>query len=366
MVKTLCMLEEKRVMMTPHMLDAIQGLGDIEVNRVDWPGPADMEAAAIHRLLETDGPNVFDVPEDVAKYPDTEIAFTNWCPVSAGTIRSLKKLKMVGIIRAGLDNIDVEECTKQGVLVVNANGHNANAVSDFVVGMILAELRNIGRLHHNMRNRIFATPRDQSNIHEMEYLTLGLIGFGPIARLVARKVSGFNMKVIAYDPWYPQEKADTYGLGVQMVDLDTLLTTADVVDMHMRLAPATEKMIGEREFGLMKKSAFFINAARSGMVDTDAMIRTLQEKRIAGAALDVYDEEPLELSSPLYDLENVTLTPHRAGVSYESTSHSPHFCIQRMLGVIDNNSRDCVVNPEVLDTPEFQAWREDVKKRLGR
>jgi len=366
MVKTLCMFEKKRVMMTPHMLDAIRGLGDVEVGRVDWDGPVDMDAAAVHRLLETDGPNVFDVPEDVAKYPDTEIAFTNWCPVSGGAIAALKKLRMVGIIRAGLDNIDVEAATKQGVLVVNAAGHNANAVSDFVVGLILAELRNIGRLHHNMKNRIFATPRDQSNIHELEYLTLGLIGFGPIARLVARKVSGFNMKVIAYDPWYPQEKADTFGLNVPMVDLDTLLTTADVVSMHMRLAPSTAKMIGDKQFDMMKKSAFFINAARSGMVDTDALIRALQEKKIAGAGLDVYDEEPLDPSSPLYDLDNVTLTPHRAGVSFESTSHSPHYCIKRMLGVIDGTSTECVVNPEVLEQPEFQAWREDVKKRLGR
>lgn len=359
------MLENRRVMMTPHMLDAMKGLGNVEINRCDWDGPADMDPAAIHRALETGGPNVFDVPEDVHKYSDSEIAFTNWCPVSAGSMAAMPNLKMVGIIRAGLDNIDVEAATKQGVLVVNASGHNANAVSDFVIGLMLSELRNIGRLHHNMKNRIFATPKDQSNIHEMEYLTLGLLGFGPIARLVARKVSGFNMKVMVYDPWYTQEQADKFGLNVTMVDMDTILTECDVVSMHMRLAPTTEHMMGEREFDMMKKGAFFINAARSGLVDTDAMIRALQEKKIAGAALDVYDEEPLDPSSPLFDLDNVTLTPHRAGVSSESTSHSPHFCVEKMVDVIKGTSTACVVNPEVLNTPEFQAWREDVKVRLG-
>ena len=351
--------------MTPHMLDAVTGLGNVDVDRCDWDGPADMEPAAIHRTLELEGANAFDVPEDIEKFADTEIAFTNWCPVSRDSIAAMPKLKMIGIIRAGLDNIDVDAATKNGVLVVNAAGHNANAVSDFVVGLILAELRNIGRLHHNMRNRIFETPRDQSNIHELKYMKLGLIGFGPIARLVAKKVSGFENEVVAYDPWYSQEKADSFGLGVKMVELDELLSTCDVISMHMRLAPSTEKMISTREFDLMKKGAFFINAARSGMVDTEALITALQEKKIAGCGLDVYDNEPLELDSPLYDLENVTLTPHRAGVSAESTSHSPHFCIDKMVAVIRDNSRDCVVNPEVLDTPEFQAWREDVKVRLG-
>lgn len=316
---------------------------------------------AVIRRVESEGPNSFDVPQGFAENPDAEIVLAQFTPFSAKTMDALKSCKVIGAIRGGLENYDIKAATERGILVINASGHNAYAVSEYTVGMILAETRSIARSHHAT---LMNTRANYGRQYELHGRTVGLVGFGFIGQLVAKELSGFEVKVISYDPYVKPEVAEK--AGVTLVEKDELFKQADFICMHARLLPATYHMIGEHEISLMKPSAYFINTARAGLVDTDALLKALQEKRIAGCALDVYDEEPLPADSPFMKLDNVTLTPHRAGATIDSTIGSPKLVVDRIKALIDGEEVTGIVNPEVLDNPEFKEWLKNAKASIGR
>ncbi len=364
-MKILSMVETQRPLMAPYMLEAAKTLGNVEVVEGHWFGPKDEDYLNVMRRIEVNGPACVDVPDEYANFSDADVAIGSFTPFSAEGMDVLKSVKVIGIIRAGLENIDIKAATERGILVINAGGRNAHAVSDFAIGLLIAETRNIARLHHNfVSGYYFKGPRDQSNLHDLYGRTIGLVGFGYIGKLMAKKLSGFEMRILAYDPYASAEDAKEF--NVELVDKDTLFSESDYISVHARLLPETHHMIGRHEIGLMKKTAFFINTARAGLVDTEALIEALQEKRIAGAGIDVFDEEPLPLDNPLYKLDNVTLTPHRAGVTIDATVHSPQMVIDRVSAVIDGIPTDGLVNPEVIQTPEFQKWIQASKAALGR
>lgn len=363
-MKFLSMVETRRPLMAPYMLEAAKSLDNIEVAEGLWNGPDDMEYTAVQRKMEVEGPAVFDVPEDFKKNSDAGIVFGSFIPFSAAGMDAMPNCKMIGVIRAGLENIDVAAATERGILVINAGGRNAHAVSDFTIGLLLAETRNIARLHRDMMESGWMRgPKDHTNLHDLKGRTMGLVGFGYIGRLMAKKLSGFEMNIISYDPYADKEAAAE--LNVKLVDKDTLFQEADYISIHARLLPETQHMIGEHEISLMKKGAFLINSARAGLVDTAALVKALQEKRIAGAALDVFDEEPLSMDNPLLKLNNVTLTPHRAGVTTECDTASPKMVVDRMRSVFEGTRADGIVNREVLDHPQFKAWLEKARKELN-
>ncbi|MDR1765891.1 MAG: 2-hydroxyacid dehydrogenase [Lachnospiraceae bacterium] len=359
-MKLLNMIETRRPMMYEYVFDAAKKLDGVEVAEARWNGPDELDYLSVKRKIEREGPGAFDVPQGYLDNPDTSILITSWVPISAASMDAMKNLKVIGIIRAGLENIDIKAATERGILVINAGGHNAHAVSDFAIALILAETRNIGRLHHNMMNGIFATPRDQSNIHDLYGMTIGLVGLGYIGSLMAKKLAGFEVNIISYDPYVKPE--DAAKMGVKLVDKETLFKESDFVSVHARLVPETRHMIGKNEIGLMKKTAFFINTARAGLVDTDALVEALQEHRIAGAGIDVFDEEPLPQGHPYYSLDNVTLTPHRAGVTTEATTGSPRMVVERIGNLLRGEPVTGMVNGEVAQTPEFKAWLDSVKR----
>jgi D-3-phosphoglycerate dehydrogenase len=364
-MKILCVCEGRRSTMLPYMTEAAKELGNIEIAEGAWDEPETKDFPSVIRRLEVEGPTTIKVPEDFQKHSDADIVIGQFCPFSAEGMDVLKKVKIIGVIRGGLENIDVDAATERGILVINASGRNAHAVSDFTVGLLLAEVRNIARGHHEMmKGNWGAVFSNQGNIRDMNGRTVGLVGFGYIGRLVAKKLSGFDMRIIAYDPFVNPEEAAK--LGVEIVDKDTLFKEADFVSIHARLLPETRHLVGRHEIGLMKPTAYLINTARSGLVDTEALIDALREKRIAGAGLDVFDEEPLPMDSPFYKLDNVTLTPHRAGGTIDATVRSANLVIERIAAFIDGTSMEGVINPEVAQTPEFQKWIEGAKKALGR
>jgi len=276
-------------------------------------------------------------------------------PVSSKVMEAMPKLRIVGVSRAGLENVNVEEATRRGILVFNVMGRNAHAVSDFTVGLILAECRNIARAHLAIRGGEWRkTFSNSACIPELGGKTVGLVGYGNIGRLVAKKLSGFEVRVIVYDPYADPE--DIRAGGCTPTDLDTLFSTADFVSLHARLTDSNRGMIDERLLRMMKPTAYFINTSRAGLVDQEALASALEERRIAGAALDVFTTEPIDPESRFLKLDNITLTSHLAGTTADALTNSPYLLAADVAAFLRGGRARFIVNPQVLDDEGFKAW----------
>jgi D-3-phosphoglycerate dehydrogenase len=254
-------------------------------------------------------------------------------------------LKAIGVARGGWENIAVEAATERGVAVVHIVGRNANAVAEHTVGLILSEMRNMARSHCGLQSGVWINREiDPLACFELAGKTLGLVGFGAIGQLVARRLAGFELRTLAYDPFV--SPVETRAAGAEPASLDGLLRQSDVVSLHARLSPETEGLIGRHEMALMKPTAYLINTARAGLVDEGALVEALQQKQIAGAALDVYWREPLPADDPLLGLGNVTLTTHLAGTTLEALHNSIDLVIQGVLDYVQHGASGWVVNPE--------------------
>jgi len=176
--------------------------------------------------------------------------------------------------------------------------------------------------------------------------TLGIIGLGRIGTAVARRAKGFNMKIIYYSR--SRKKNIEKELGLKFVDLDTLLREADFVSIHVPLTEETYHMIGERELKLMKNTAFLINTSRGKVIDEKALYKALKEKWIAGAALDVFEEEPTPANNPLLELENIVVAPHIASATHETRSRMAEMVAQNLIAYFEGKIPPNLVNPEVL------------------
>jgi D-3-phosphoglycerate dehydrogenase len=235
--------------------------------------------------------------------------------ISAGVMDALPDLRVVGRYGIGVDNIDVEAATARGIAVVNAPGFCAPEVADHTLMCLLACARKLRALDAWMRQGVWA--RDKASpMPAVSSLVLGLIGFGQIGREVARRAAAFRMSVIVCDPYVQAEEARK--AGVKPVELDELLAQADVVSVHAPLASGTLHLLSRERLRRMKPSAYVINTSRGPLIDEAALAEALEQGWIAGAALDVFETEPLPASSPLRGLDNVLLTPHVAGLSDES------------------------------------------------
>jgi phosphoglycerate dehydrogenase-like enzyme len=206
---------------------------------------------------------------------------------------------------AGYDNIDIEACTESGIYVANAAGVNARAVAEHVFAFILSWYKNIIGLDGALKNGQFSVDYVGSELAEK---VIGVVGLGNIGKAVCRLATAFDMKIIVYHHRRTEPIPDT-----DIVDLYTLLGQSDIITLHAALNGQTHHLIGQNEFELMKKDAFFINTSRGGLVDEAAMIESLRKNQIGGAGLDVYETEPLPANSPLRKLKNVILSPHNAG-----------------------------------------------------
>ena len=257
----------------------------------------------------------------LAEVADADILVVHMTSVNREILEHAKKLKVVACLRGGYENVDVAACTERGVTVINAPWRSAPAVADFTVGMMIAENKNIARAHLAIAQGGWRKQFvNQSYIRNMDRSTVGVIGFGYIGRRVIERLKGFGCKVLVYDPFLdPKIITDA---GETYAPLEELLQKSDFVTLHIRQSEKTFHFFGEKEFALMKPTAYFINTARPLIVDTAALIKALQEKRIGGAALDVFEEEPLAADSPFRTLDNVTLVSHMAGTSSDTMACS--------------------------------------------
>ena len=232
--------------------------------------------------------------------------------------RSAPNLKLVQLLSAGYDQVDVEAARKAGVPVSNNGGANAIAVAEHTILLMLAVLKQLVKLHNDVAaGKWRVTGPGQGRILEAAGRTLGIIGLGNIGKKVARRAAAFDMRVLYHDIARLTE-AQEDALGVRYALLDELLQTADVVSLHVPLDDSTRGIIGARELGLMKKDAIIVNTCRGPVIDEVAQTHALKEGTIAGAGLDVFHDEPPAADNPLFTLPNVTLSPHSAGPTQEN------------------------------------------------
>jgi len=336
-------------------------LNNLNIDIKDWE--TDWDKLQDRRLvIEKQGPSAESVvPQILNANKNTEMLLVLFCPVSKEAIDALPNLKLIGALRAGLENIDVKHATKKGIIVQNIKGRNAQAVSDFTIGLILGEARNIARSYHAVKNGIWRKNFINSDmVPELQGKTIGLVGFGYIGQLVAQKLSGFQVNILVFDPYVSEEVIKKY--HAKKVTINDLLKNADFVSLHVKMSKETKNIIGEKELSLMKKNAYLINTARAGLIKEDALYHVLKEKKIAGAALDVFWQEPIGKNSRWLELDNVTLTTHIAGTTKEALTKSPYLLVEDINKLLENKEPKFVVNPEVLKKREVQNWLEEVRR----
>jgi len=214
-------------------------------------------------------------------------------------------------------------------VVVHTPGRNADSVADFAIGVMLMLARDIARGQSHLRANGWMVDGELPYFHfrgpELGGKTLGLIGCGAVGRKVAQRAQGFEMEILGYDPFIQQSQL---GNLIQLVSLDELMAQSDFVSLHAHLTADNRGMLGTRELSLMKPSAYLINTARAGLIGEDALYEILQNKRIAGAALDVFWREPLNPPNRWFDLDNVLLTPHLAGASLDVITHHSRMVVE--------------------------------------
>lgn len=273
-------------------------------------------------LLEQSGVNAAPICQTLLDHcHDQDIIVVHVASINQEIINACDHLKVAVVLRGGYENADVDALTKNGTQLINAPWRSARAVADFTVGMMIAENKNIARSHHLIRSGYWCKQYvNQNYIRDMRACTVGIIGFGYIGTRVAKRLKGFGCRLLVYDPFI-----DTKGIeqeSVEAVSLDELLKQSDFVTLHLRLSEKTQHFMDRSKFNQMKSTAYFINTARSGLVDTESLIDALQSKSIGGAAIDVFDEEPVPKDHPYLRLDNVTLTAHLAGTSCDTMKNS--------------------------------------------
>jgi D-3-phosphoglycerate dehydrogenase len=282
--------------------------------------------------------------------------------VTADVLDAGSKLKVVGRAGTGVDNIDLDAATKHGVFVVNAPTGNSNAVAEHTIALMLALARRI----HPAVNSLKQGRWEKSSLQGNEVLgkTLGLIGLGRIGSLVASKAKGLDMRVIAHDPYASPERAASS--GVELVSLDTLLGEADFVSVHTPLTPQTKGLVDAEKLALLKPTAYVINCARGGIVNEAALEAALREERIAGAALDVFEQEPAT-EHPLIELPNVIATPHVGASTNEAQENVARDVALSVKDVLEGRMPANPVNVPYLppQAADFLAPYIDLAERLG-
>ncbi len=280
---------------------------------------------------------------------DIDVLLVHVAPVTKEVLEAAGRLKVVGCARGGPVNVDVDAATMMGVPVIYTPGRNAEAVADYTMGLILAMSRNIVRAHVKLKEGVWSEEFYEYRHcgDELSGKTLGLVGLGRVGVEVARRAKAFGMRVISYDPYVSREAMASH--GVEKTELETLLRESDFVSIHARLTPETRHMIGERELRSMKPTAVLVNTARGEIVDEKALIKALREGWIAGAALDVFEREPLPPGHPLLEFENVIVTPHIAGASRETVRRSARMLAEDTARILKGERPRFCMNPEVFE-----------------
>lgn len=326
--------------------EAVRGVfGDkAEVKGVDWKPASEEEFWFLRSQVEKLGPDAGKPPVELAEaVKDADVIITHHTPLNKALIQQ-SRATFIGVCRAGTENVDVKAATEKGIKVMKTMGRNAEAVSDFTIALMLSELRNLARGHSALMQGEWKKKYPNSGfMGDMRDKTVGLVGFGYIGRLVAHKLSTFNVKILVYDPFVKGDVLREF--GVEPASLEDLCKQSDFISIHARLSKDTAGLIGKEAFAWMKPTVYLVNTARAGLIDEAALVEALANKKIGGAALDVFWTEPIPADHPLLKMDNVTLTPHLAGATKDTFRMTPYLLLRELQNVVHKQaSSNWIVN----------------------
>lgn len=280
--------------------------------------------------------------EKVAALEGIEFLVLHPATLPGSIMRQANSLKLVQLLTAGYDKVDIKAAAELNIPVSTNGGANAWSVAEHTVALMLAIYKKLMASDLSVRAGTWRKPINGFNTFEMSGKTIGIIGAGNIGRKVAARIKPFETDIIYYDAFPVAEMEERH--GARRVELDELIRTADIITLHAPLLDSTRGMLGEKQFAAMKKTAVLINAARSELVDEKALVAALTEGSIAGAGIDVYQKEPVPADDPLLKLDNVLLTPHTAGFSYEGWFRRAQTAWDNILKVDAGEKPGFVVN----------------------
>lgn len=277
---------------------------------------------------------------------DVDAIIVQYAPLTARVMDHLPRCRSMTRYGIGVDNVDVPAATERGIWVTNVPGFCAHEVAEHTLALVLSLVRRLRRLDRSVRDGQWETIGLMRPTRRMSALTLGLIGFGQVARVVATCARGFDMRVIATAPRTTAETMAAH--GVAKVTLDDLLAESDFVSLHLPVTTETRHLIDARRLRLMKPSAYLLNTSRGALVDEGALIEALQDGRIAGAGLDVLAKEPPAPDNPLLAMDNVIITPHASYYSDDALAFLQTAVAEEAVRVLRGERPRNPVNPEVV------------------
>lgn len=282
---------------------------------------------------------------------DADAILTCFKQVPAEVIRAGQHLQVIGRYGIGVDNIDVVEASRLGIIVTNVPAYCLDEVAEHALGLLLGLARNIPAYNTAVRDGNWDLKAGR-RLFRMAGQTLGIVGFGKIGQTLATKASGFGVRVLAYDPLMDAERIRAR--GAEPSDLDDLLRRSDLVSLHVPLTDATRHLIDARRLRIMKPTAFLVNTSRGGIIDLEALREALSQGWIAAAGLDVFEPERLPPDHPLLTLPNLVATPHVAFYSEESVLELERKAARNVADVFMGRLPESVVNRDVLQLPRWQ------------
>jgi D-3-phosphoglycerate dehydrogenase len=328
--------------LSPQALERLEAAGDADFEVVRRPSPAELREI---------------VPSHDA------IIIRSSVQVDADLLAAASQLKVIGRAGMGLDNVDIDAASLRGVIVMNTPGANTVATAEHAVALLLALCRHVPQADVSMRGGEWA--RSQFTGVQLYRKTLGIVGLGRIGAQVARRTQAFGMRVVAFDPYISDDVARE--LKVTLVDLDELLARSDFITLHTALTPETQGIINAMTIARTKPGVRLVNCARGGLIDDVALVDALHSGHIAGAALDVFADEPLPSDSPLRDLPNVVLTPHIAASTIEAQRDVGTQIVDQVLAALRGEDFRNAVNMPVVDAGVFRVLKPYLRlaEKLG-
>lgn len=281
----------------------------IVITDCSW-GAYDVEKQHLPQGAEVVCGQILTEDELVKTCQGAAATLSEYAPYTRRVLEQLPDLKIISNSAMGVDNIDLEAAKELGITVANVPDYCFDEVAEHAMALILSTLRNIPGYHNKVSQEKKWDFADAPKLYRINGMTLGLIGCGRIPRKVAVMAKGFQMKLVGYDPYLPKEVADEF--GIEMMSIEKLAEVSDVILSHVPLMPSTEKMVGRNLFDHVTKHPIFINTARGGTVDHEALCDALESGAVRAAALDVVDEEPANFESRIFQYDNVIFTPHAA------------------------------------------------------
>jgi D-3-phosphoglycerate dehydrogenase / 2-oxoglutarate reductase len=290
-------------------------------------------------------------PEDLKKAVNgyDALVVRSETKITRDILDAASHLQVVGRAGVGVDNIDVPAATEKGVVVVNAPTGNTTSAAEHAIALMMALARRIPDAHASLKSGKWE--RGKFLGMEVRNKTLGIVGLGQVGSEVARRARGLEMRVIAFDPFVPDDRAKM--LGVDLVSMDTLLAESDFITVHTTLTEGTKKLIGPEEIARTKPTVRFINTARGGIIDEMALVEAIQAGRIAGAAIDVFEKEPIT-DHPLFGLDNVIVTPHLGASTAEAQERVAVDVALQVVAVLNGEPARWAVNAPMIDPETYQ------------